>query len=60
MTNFDIYRLKKAGMSNLLIHQFLTLAADYQEKKSFSLLTCFYSSVRDETSCTFLGKISLT
>ena len=36
MTNFDIYRLKKAGMSNLLIYQFLTLTADCQEKTLWS------------------------
>ena len=41
MTNFDIYRLKKAGMSNLLIHQFLTLAADYQEKNPLVCLPAF-------------------
>jgi hypothetical protein len=59
MTNFDIYRLKKAGMSNLLIYQFLTLTADCQEK-TFGLLTCLCSPIKYETSCTFLGKISIT
>ena len=41
MTNFDIYRLKKAGMSNLLIYQFLTLTADCQEKKPLVCLPAF-------------------
>ncbi len=41
MTNFDLYRLKKAGMSNLMIHQFLTLVADYQEKNPLVALPAF-------------------
>ncbi|GAB2023263.1 DNA-processing protein DprA [Pseudolactococcus yaeyamensis] len=41
MTNFDLYRLKKAGMSNLLIHQFLTLVADCQEKNPLVCLPAF-------------------
>lgn len=31
MTNFDLYRLKKAGMSNYLIYQFLLITADCKE-----------------------------
>ena len=41
MTNFDLYRLKKAGMSNLMINQFLALIADCQEKNPLVCLPAF-------------------
>lgn len=56
MQNFDIYRLKKAGMSNLMVYQFLTLVADSQERNPLVCLPAFIRQVKMKQSAHFWEK----
>ncbi|GAX46516.1 DNA-processing protein DprA [Pseudolactococcus reticulitermitis] len=56
MINFDIYRLKKAGMSNLMINQFLTLTRDSQEKNPLVYLPAFVRQTRMKQPALFWEK----
>ncbi|GFH42141.1 DNA processing protein DprA [Lactococcus hodotermopsidis] len=58
MTNFDLYRLKKAGMTTLMINKFLAFIAesDFDEKNKMLLLPSFVTASTMKNKALFWEK----